>query len=420
MKQPRRPRLWLANAFRGGKTDISGSTKVGIVGGGIGGLAAAIALKNIGITPTVYEKREAYENFGSGTGICIAPNGFLSLKRIDAQLHTEVVKSANLLKELEIEVFGKAKVDDGPRTFEEKYGNPGMHIRWAGIHRILMDRAMELGIPIKFGQSLRQIEREGKDGRVVVKFTDDTKDAESFDLLVGADGINSEVRRQCFSSDNEPERVGRFVIRATIPESENMPPCRTTVRDPKHATLFLKLGSGWHSWAATTRYDMNDPQHIPKSGEEAKAFMLSDEFKLYPEIQNVAKATPANEVFCTDIRQMRGPLKEWVQRNIVLLGDAAHAMSPALGQGANMALEDAAQLAQSLSDCKSLEDSLRQYEGVRKPRVKKVFDINNAMGRDANEKNEDDKEQSMLRPEEIERFLYESKAEQATAASEGG
>jgi len=165
---------------------------------------------------------------------------------------------------------------------------------------------------------------------------------------------------------------------------------------------------------------MNDPQHIPKSGEEAKAFMLSDEFKLYPEIQNVAKATPANEVFCTDIRQMRGPLKEWVQRNIVLLGDAAHAMSPALGQGANMALEDAAQLAQSLSDCKSLEDSLRQYEGVRKPRVKKVFDINNAMGRDANEKNEDDKEQSMLRPEEIERFLYESKAEQATAASEGG
>eukprot|EP00468_Gymnochlora_sp_CCMP2014_P009034 CAMPEP_0167766574 /NCGR_PEP_ID=MMETSP0110_2-20121227/15434_1 /TAXON_ID=629695 /ORGANISM="Gymnochlora sp., Strain CCMP2014" /LENGTH=462 /DNA_ID=CAMNT_0007654645 /DNA_START=32 /DNA_END=1420 /DNA_ORIENTATION=+ len=391
---------------------LKGIKKVGIIGAGIGGLATAVALhRYCGITPYIFEKRGKYADFGKGTGISVAPHGLDALKHIDDGAFEKALKTGKWMEALETEAYGKVKVDASLVEWPKKYGYPGILIRWADIHKILMETAEDIGVPIKFCSKLEEIQSDGKDGPVKVKFEGEDE-PEEFDLLIGSDGINSVVRELVFDPDKvfEPKPVGRWLTRAVLPATDEVLSIikkegeKLCIRENRHAFLLLNLGNGYAKWCAYTKVLPGDSTYVPKSGKESKDYMLG--FKLYPEVQKLADMTPTNEIFSSNLKQMETPLNTWISNRVILLGDSAHALTPTLGQGANMAMEDALQLAVSLKGTESVEDGLEHYESIRLPRTTTVLDYNVKFARDQNLEKEEDKEQSFFSPDEFENYIF--------------
>jgi len=366
-----------------------------------------------GITPVVLEKREKYADFGKGTGISVAPHGLHALKNIHEGAYEKALATGKWMEALETEAYGNIKVDDTLIDWPDKYGYPGILIRWADLHQVLMDTAVELQIPIQFSSKLEEIDNEATHGPVQIRLQGSPEPKE-FDLLIGSDGINSMARRLIFDPDleYEPKPVGRWLTRAVIPATPEVQKYiqkrgeKLCIRENRHAFLLLNLGDGWAKWCAYTKVLPGDSTYIPKSGKESRDYMLGEAFALYPEVQHLAELTPEEEVYSSDLKQMDAPLDTWISNRVLLLGDAAHAMTPTLGQGANMAMEDALQLAVSLKGSETLTEALKHYESIRLPRTSKVLDYNIKFARDQNLEKEEDKEQSFFSPDEFEKYIF--------------
>ncbi|MFN6568940.1 FAD-dependent monooxygenase [Dendronalium sp. ChiSLP03b] len=377
--------------------------KVAIIGGGLGGLAVAIALHKQGINAQVYEKARFLHSVGAG--LSIVPNGLNSLEAIAPGI-TESLKGAGsqtqmlTLKKSTGEMIAQKAV-----TLMEKYGQPMLLIRWSRLQEILASALP----PETIHLDRRCIGFEQNDKGVEVYF--DGRDKVQADLLIGADGLNSAVR-QTMIGDGEPCYAGRMSWRAVLKYSHEMLPANEvmsmTAPDGK-IFGFFDLGSGYMFWAATSLWP---DESIIHTGD-AKSRVQEKFLNWAQPVQAILKATNAEDIVERPICD-RPPLQNWSQGRVTLLGDAAHPMVPLLGQGANTAFEDAWELSQHLCHAPSITDALVSYENSRKPRTQ-IIQIRNAVQANRSYKADSETylrgmlEKAQVSDREFEEWLYNYK-----------
>ena len=339
---------------------------IAIAGGGIGGLAAALALAQKGFSSLVLEQ---VAQFGeAGVGLQVAPN---ALSALDALGVGEPVKRRALLIERMVmydTVTGSevVNVECGAR-FRERFGNPYAVAHRADVHGALLEacRAHPL-VSLRTHARVTQFEQDGTSVRVALQ-SGETIDAQA---LIGADGIRSIVRHALLN-DGPPEASGAIIFRAVIPAGD-MP------KDLQHPYPSFWAGPNSHviyypvrDWSlfnfgatiVTGEADRDESSDI----DPAQVLPLFAEH--HATVQRVLRIPKAFR--CYVIRH-RPPVETWTSGRVTLLGDAAHPMVQYIAQGAAMALEDAVTLAACADRFDDLAAALQAYQAIRIVRTARV------------------------------------------------
>ncbi|CAM5331597.1 FAD-dependent monooxygenase [Streptomyces fumanus] len=333
-----------------------GNTAV-VVGGGIGGLAAAIGLRRIGWDVTVVERAPVLGD--AGAGISLAANGLRALDELGVG---EAVRHA-----------ARGQYSGGTRTpgggwlarmdgaaLERAVGTPIMGIPRATLHKLLREALP--GEALLIGAEAAAVRQTGP-GTVRVDCGGTVLDA---DLVVAADGVASQVRGRLFPDHPGPVYSGSTVLRAVTerPVDPRTDFELTWGRGAEFGHIAFTDGRAeWHAvltLPARTRFA--DPL-----AELRRRFR-----NWHDPIPALLDATRPSDVLHHDVTELRTPLPSFTAGRIALLGDAAHAMTPNLGQGACQALEDAVTLAAALAAAPTVEAALARYDAERRPRSQAV------------------------------------------------
>ncbi|MFF1733399.1 FAD-dependent monooxygenase [Streptomyces sp. NPDC058247] len=333
-----------------------GSSAV-VVGGGIGGLTAAIGLRLIGWEVTVVERAPALAD--AGAGISLHANG---IRALDVLGVGEAVRAA-----------ARPQYTGGTRTpsgswlarmdgtmLERELGTPIVGIPRAVLHRLL--RAALASEDLLVGAEAASVDRSDA-SRVRVAVGDRVLEA---DLVVAADGVGSRVRAQLFPDHPGPVYSGSTVLRAITEHPIDLDTDfeLTWYRGAEFGHMAFTDGRAeWHAV-------LNSPagvRHI-----DALAAMRRRFAAWHDPIPALLDATRPDAVLHHDIHELATPLPSFTAGRIALLGDAAHAMTPNLGQGACQALEDAATLAAALATEPTIGSALARYDTERRPRSQAV------------------------------------------------
>lgn len=374
---PRLPTLGCLATMAEGEVGRSNGAleKVAIVGGGLGGLAAAIALRSRGIDAQVYEKNSTIAG-GEGTMISLFPNGVRALSLADPAIVSKLV-AAGVANPVSANYTPGGQLVaqwDVSSKMEGIYGFPMIAIRWREVLDVF-SQALPSSC-IHTGHELVGIQQDEE--RVVATFkTGDGETVVETPLLIGADGIRSIVRQKVAPSypplhDNE-----RSIWRAIIPFDR----CSHPIVTPGHIAAIVGEGrtavisdAGKNSlyWAYTVMDEVRGGQALERSqnGGEAKE-RLKQYFEGWDLALHVLEVTEPDAIL--ERRVVDLPvLDRWAYGRVVLLGDAVHAVVPSLGQGANLAFEDAWELACQLAAQPTLRSALESYEAVRVPRAQAI------------------------------------------------
>ncbi|MBD0373359.1 MAG: FAD-dependent monooxygenase [Pyrinomonadaceae bacterium] len=329
--------------------------RVIIVGGGIGGLCAAISLRGIGLDVAVYEQADELREVGAG--LTIWANAIKALRKLG--LADEVIKTGAKIDRGELRTSkGRVLSRTATGQLEERFGEPTIAIHRADLHEILL-AALPREV-VRLGAKCERFE-EDEEG-VTVRFADN-ENARA-DVLIGADGIHSVIRRQLF-----PEVKLRYSG-------------YTTWRGVVETRDEAALGKTSESWGCGARFGIvrvdrervywfstaNIDAGRKFSPAESKRFLL-DYFKgWHHPVEHLIESTPAEHILHNDIYDIE-PMKKWHRGRVALLGDSAHPTTPNIGQGACMAIESSLALARCLRDGDELTESLNRYERERMPRT---------------------------------------------------
>ncbi|MEV5515188.1 FAD-dependent monooxygenase [Streptomyces flaveolus] len=334
-----------------------GDTAV-IVGGGIGGLAAAIGLRRAGWEVTVVERAPVLDDVGAG--ISLAANGLRALDELGVGKAVREASRGQYSGGTRTPRGGWLARMDGA-ALEKAVGTPIMGIPRATLHRLLREALPPETLLIgSEAGSVRQIDP----GTVRVGCGDTVLEA---DLVVAADGIGSKVRARLFPSHPGPVHSGSAVLRAI---TEHPVALRTDFELTwGHGAEFghIAFPDGRAEWHAV----LND---LPAGTRFADPLAeLRRRFHAWHDpIPALLDATRADAVLHHDVNELRTPLPSYTVGRIALLGDAAHAMTPNLGQGACQALEDAVTLAAALTTEAGTDAALARYDAERRPRSQAV------------------------------------------------
>ena len=325
--------------------------KLIIAGGGIGGLAAAVALRRAGFEVAVCERAAAYRE--TGAGMSLWPNATRVLEAwgvLGALLERgEPVTRFNLRSARGGLISGLSM---------EGFSTPALCIHRTDLHRALREQ-----LPADCLLSDRRLEGfDGHERSVVVRFSGG-RDVEA-DGLVGADGIHSTVRSQIHGVQ-EPVYRGYCIWRGIAPEIPGLEKGHISETWGSGQRFgILPMGQGLICWYAT-RNCGPDTSDLP-AGRKAEVRDLFRDW--HGPIPQLIEATPEGDIIRNDARD-RAPLRTWGKGRVTLLGDAAHPITPNVGQGACMAIEDAACLAKCASRTADLAAAFRDYEDLRRPRT---------------------------------------------------
>ena len=338
-------------------------TEIAIVGAGIGGLVLGLGLQRAGRRITIHEQAARLGELGAG--ITLSPNAVrvINWLGLDEQLRaigftpdrqwTQHWQTGDVLREA---LRGA--------DFAARHGGAGYcHVHRADLHALLLG-----ALPaetVQLGKALAAVDANGR-----MQFADGS--TATADVVVGADGVKSAVRAACFDTA-APQFTGQVAWRGIVPLSALQPavqalppgihvgPQRLFMRYPvRGGTLInyaacVELG-GWQDEGWTI------PSTIPE--------LLGHFDGWDPSVRAIIAATPPGSLFKWALHT-REPLPSWISGRVTLLGDAAHAMLPFMGQGAGTAIEDAAVLARCLVAFPVAEALLR-YEAVRRERTEMV------------------------------------------------
>jgi 2-polyprenyl-6-methoxyphenol hydroxylase-like FAD-dependent oxidoreductase len=321
-----------------------------VVGGGIGGLAAGLALRRVGIDAVVLEQAPRLEAVGAGLGL--AANAMQALNRIGVG---DAVRSRGLATGRLV-----ACRPDGSALLELPLEGREM----LGIHRSDLQDVMaaELGESLRLGVACSSFRDDGS--RVLVSVGGEEVEG---DVLVGADGIRSKTR-EWLLDDGAPTYAGytgwRAVAELDPPEAHGRM-TETWGRGVRFGLIPIG-GERLYWFVSESRHEPEAPV-IPARKAELSRLVEG----WHEPIQSAVAATPEDAIFGTGI-YWRKPARTWGRGRVTLLGDAAHPMTPDLSQGAAQALEDAVVLAASLRDATDPEAGLRAYESARRKRTAQV------------------------------------------------
>jgi salicylate hydroxylase len=344
-------------------------SRISIVGGGIGGLTAALALQRFGHKVSVFEQSRELREIGAG--VTITPNAMHALHFLG--IGQQVAKEAGPTEAYLIRHFETGdliKVRANGHDYVQRFGADYHSVHRADLHIALAD-ALRRNDPDCVFLDHRFDSLSQSPERVIATFTNG-RTVES-DALVGCDGATSRVRANVFG-DEVVNYTGQVAFRSLMPmaqvpaEIRERPfsmfvgKKRVFMHYPlRHRTVMNVLGVGRSpSW-------QEEGWRIPGEVEEF-ANLYND---LYPPALQLIRAISPGSLFKWGLRD-REPLQNYSKGRITTLGDAAHPMSPFLGQGACMAIEDAMVLGRAFDAASTIQESFAIYEGTRKERANGV------------------------------------------------
>jgi 2-polyprenyl-6-methoxyphenol hydroxylase-like FAD-dependent oxidoreductase len=334
---------------------------VGIIGGGIGGVAAAVALYRLGIHATVYERAPHLKE--AGAGMMLWPNATRALKSLGL-LDDVAARSGPTTHFLVRTSCGKILMNIALGKFDV----PALCTRRSDLLASLLSALP--GEHVHLDRELAHLEQSG--ARVRVHFADGS--VEEHDAVIGADGIRSRVRAQLFGISDPVCRgytvwrgVAAYAGRA-IRRGHNS---ETWGRGSRFG--ILDIGHGRFTWYATANVTARGTT-LP---EELKRQLLRRFAGWHEPIPSLIDAT---EFILENGAYDLDPLPRWTVGRVTLLGDAAHPCTPNLGQGGAMAIEDALVLAKCVSSEHSIESALRRYESLRRRRTRHIQQRSLLMG----------------------------------------
>lgn len=323
-------------------------TRILVVGAGIAGLAAARTLARAGFSVEVVERQPDWDE--AGTGIYLPGNASRALRALGLE---QAVSARGV-------VIPQQRVsDDRGRLLvavdlDELWDGVGpcLALHRADLHAVLLDGARDM--PIRMGAEVRGLQE--RSGTVSVEFGDGA--ARDYDVVIGADGIRSTVRRLAFGDEATARPVGQVGWRFLTA----CPPELTTwsvMLGHRTAFLTIPIGNG-------RVYCYCDV--VSASGEERDED-LGRLFSGFAEpVPELLQSIPEQDlVHRSTIEEV--VLDSWVRGRVVLVGDAAHATSPNMAEGAAMALEDALVLAECLGRLEAVPAALSAFEARRRPRT---------------------------------------------------
>jgi salicylate hydroxylase len=337
---------------------------ISIIGGGIGGLATAIALLKHGFNVHVYERAEALRPVGAG--LTLTPNGLNSLEAIQPGIVELLKQAGSSLHALKLKRSNGETISSKLIQPIQQYGQPILNIQWSRLQAILASGLPADAIHLQhycvgFEQSDNKVRLFFPGGKTV-----------ETDLLIGADGINSIVR-QTLIGDCFPRYADQVYWGATLQFAhEQLSANRSTLfmADDGKNFLLADVGEGYTFWSASA---LSEDDFVHQRGTTPKTRVIERFADWAEPVGAIVKATPANTIVELPICD-RPPLQQWSKGRVVLLGDAAHPVIPSLGQGANMAFEDAYELATCLAAGSNIEAALMAYEKIRIARTGIIYD----------------------------------------------
>ncbi|MTD56527.1 FAD-dependent monooxygenase [Amycolatopsis pithecellobii] len=342
--------------------------KVLVVGGGIGGLGAAIALADRGVEVDVVEKKASFSVYG--VGINVPANGLRALRSLGL---LDEVLSAGFQ-------FGHADFYDGDGEFivhVPSAPDPDVPANNAlsrvDLHRALIGATERRRVKIHYGTTVQSFNDRGD--LVDVRLSDGR--SERYDLVAAFDGIHSPTRRRLFGPKYDATYTGFGVFRITLPRPADIigirvyqaPGAKAGFCPLSAETMYMFLVTG--DPAGT----VHNPARFQEILRERMTRFADD--SLPGQVRDGLGAGSAAIVW-SPISDITLPLP-WFRGRVGVLGDAAHACAPHTSQGAAMALEDAVVLAEELTGQESVEERLERFQQRRYPRVKLVQDLSYAI-----------------------------------------
>ncbi|EYE98750.1 salicylate hydroxylase [Aspergillus ruber CBS 135680] len=351
--------------------------KVVIIGAGPAGLAAALRLHDINnISVTIYEIREQPTHLGGA--INIPANGLRLIDRLG--VYESLLKGGSIIPQLVVHSINGNELGrlDYIAKIKAKTGYEFIRIKRTVVVDALLSEVQNRGIPIHFNKSLVAVDENAKTGATIT-FSDGSSD--TADLLLGCDGIHSAVRKLHVDPKIRPEYSGVSSMSSIVPMPTELAGMHTTftsqgsvvvvpcAENSQEKSLFWFLTRHIpEPDTADKRDGWNEHREKEVAGfkntlEEVTSEVGGDWGSFLRAV--VSKTDTVN--FYPIYRLPHGGV--WHTSRCVLIGDAAHAMQPHVGQGVSMALEDVFLLSRLLKKESSLQESLRQFETVRRPRI---------------------------------------------------
>ena len=345
-----------------------------IVGAGMGGLTAAIALQRAGIETPVFER--AGELREVGAGILLAANAVRALRELG--LSDEVRRLGTPASAAQIRSWrGQTLADVPTEELEERVGAPSAAVHRADLQTLLLRELGEKNV--RLGARCTGFEQDNEG--VTAIFANGSE--ERGDVLIGADGLNSTVRAQVHGPE-KPRYAGYTAWRAVVEPTRELLPWGTGFESWGRGERFgcVHIGGGRIYWFATRNAPEGEKDGTIGTPSGPKAALMRFFGRWHHPIPGLISETGEHEIRRDDLYD-REPLSgTWGTGRITLLGDAAHPMTPNLGQGACQAIEDAVVLARCLrEDGERVPSALRKYEDLRRERTAWMIRRSRMLGR---------------------------------------
>jgi salicylate hydroxylase len=339
--------------------------RVAIIGGGIGGLTAAIALHRRGIKVTVYEQQPELSEIGAGLNL--SPNALKAFRALDLEAEVAAIGFESDYQVIRSWHSGRI-ISKQPRKgdFTTRYGAAHLTLHRADLLNVL-GRALPERV-VQLGARCVAVESTPRSARA--RFADGSEI--EADLIVGADGIHSVVRKSLFGPE-APRFTGCVCWRGLVPLAA-VPPGTvgsdgTMWMGPHgHVVHYLVKRGEFVNFVA--HYDSDAWTEESWTRECDRSELMATYAAWHPSLLRLFEC---GERYYKWALYDREPLARWSQGRATLLGDSAHAMLPYLGQGACMAIEDAYSLAAAIARADlDPEGALALYEAVRLPRTRRT------------------------------------------------
>lgn len=343
--------------------------KIAIVGGGIGGLTAALALSQSSHEITVFERSAGIREIGAG--VQISPNASRLLHSLGlGQAYSEIAVYPQRVVFRRWEDDSVLRATELDESFVSQHQVPLANVARNELVEILGDAvAQTKNVTMKFSSHVVGV--EPGDATSIVRFSDGT--AQSFDIVVGADGIHSVVR-PCVGGRDKPRFSGSAAYRALVPRSavEDVPIDVTNRLGPdRHVvSYFIGRNRSHLNLVCISPEDSWESESWTEQGTVDDLYVRFEGWS--PQLLSLLSRVE-EPVFRWALYD-REPLEQWGLGTTTLLGDACHPMLPFMAQGSCQAIEDAVVLARCLSDVgtSGVSDALRRYENVRQGRTAQV------------------------------------------------